>query len=211
MQKFKNHLFLWLAVPVLFALPAFAGDTVCLFDEETDFAGKLFRSMDGSVAEVKTGGAFSGERCLNVTPVFRGCEFFYDRMFVWEHGISEMPVNGEYRYVLFAWKKAAGDTVQLAFRDDRSDLTLTYYSGVLMEYRTRANRKYIEIANQLPSGWQYVIRDMYADLEGVQPNFLLSGIFFIAGEGAPADFDCIYLGTSREALEKIVSEIGAKQ
>jgi hypothetical protein len=180
---------------------------VCLFDEETDFAGKLFRSFDNGTADVVTGSAFNGQRSLAVTPGGRGCESFYDRAFIWEYGIAEKPVAGEFRYVLFAWKKTGGKTIQIGFRDDRSDLVLTYYAGEEQQFRVRKNMKYVQVADIVPETWTVVIRDLYADMEGCQPNMLINGIYFVAGDGKNGSYDSIYLGDSLEKLEQLAAKL----
>lgn len=201
-----RHLFSNGVVAAMLVLPFFTtAEEVCLFDETPDFAEKLFRSFDGGSASVETGPALNGQLLLRVTPSARGCEFFYDRAFVWEYGIDEKPVAGEFRYVLFAWKKEGGSTVQIAFRDDRSDLVMTYYAGQQLEVPVRANMKYVSVADEVPDQWTCVIRDLYADMQGCQPNFLMNGIYFIPGDGVSADFDCIYLSNSRETLEQLAA------
>ena len=179
----------------------------CLFDEDSGFAGKLFRAFDGGAAAVTNGNSFSGNLHLAVTPGTRGCELFYDRAFIWEYAIAEKPVPGEFRYAMFAWKKTGGNTIQLGFRDDRSDLVLTYYAGEKAEHKVRSNMKYIQVADTVPGKWIIVIRDMYTDLQGSQSNLLINGIYFIAGDGQSADYDSIYLSDSREALEQLAAKI----
>lgn len=178
-----------------------------LFDENPEFSEKLFRSGGDSVATVVSGDSFSGDMHLHVTPAFRGCEFFYDEAFVWQYGIDHNPVPGEFRYVLFAWRKSGGSTVQLGFRDDRSNLVLTYFAGEHIEHPTRANRRYIRVAEHPPETWDYVIRDMAADVGEEQPNFMINGIYLIPGDGEAAEFDAIYLGASRDDLEQLVKQI----
>lgn len=180
---------------------------VCLLDEEAGFAEKLFRSQENGTAEVVANSAFNGQYGLAVTPGGKGCEFFYDRAFVWEYGIDATPVTGEFRYVLFAWKKIGGETVQLGFRDDRSDLVLTYYAGEEQQHRVRKNMKYVPVSKTVPEQWTCVIRDLYADLGGCQPNMLINGIYFIAGDGKVANYDSIYLSDSRENLEKLAAKL----
>lgn len=195
-------------VMAVFLLPfVLTAGEICLFDEESEFSGKLFRASGESTAVVTNGSAFGGNLHLTVTSVSRGCEFFYDRAFIWEYAVAEKPVPGEFRYVLFAWKKNGGNTVQVGFRDDRSDLVLTYYAGEKQEHKVRKNMKYVQVAEKVPGAWTCVIRDLYADLDGCQPNLLINGIYFIAGDGESADYDSIYLSDSRDALEQLAVEL----
>jgi hypothetical protein len=180
---------------------------VCLFDEESGFAENLFRSSGASTAVVTEGDAFSGKKFLRVTPESRGCEFFFTPTFVWDYTVAEKPVPGEYRYILFAWRKTGGQTIQLGFSDDRSGTLLTYCAGTKTGYRTVGKRRYVQVADSVPGEWQYVIRDMYADLQGFQFDFMINGISFVAGDGTSADFDCIYLSDDRAALEKLAGQL----
>jgi hypothetical protein len=196
---------------LMMASVASSAAEVCLFDEEGDFSGKLFRSSGPSVAQVVEGDAVSGKKFLNITPALRGCDFFFHREFVWDYTIAEKPVKNEYRYLLFAWKKNGGSTIQLGLRDDRSDLVVTYYAGEPVEHKprdkSRDNMKYVQISTAVPGEWQYVIRDMYKDLGGLQADFMINGVYFVAGDGTSADFDCIYLSDDRAALEKLAAQL----
>ena len=105
----------------------------------------------------------------------------------WNYPIRQHPVEGEYRYLRFAWKgQGQGVMIELA-ADGRwppaNEPVHRYYSG-----RNNTGWAAVEVSPDVPRDWQVVTRDLYRDFG----EFTLTGIAPTAIGGA-AQFDRIEL------------------
>lgn len=95
---------------------------------------------------------FSGAGCIEVLPgQVRG---FAPQPIA----IAARPAPGQFRFVRFAWKQSAGDGILVVLRTRKNE-GFCYYAGVPDPRVPQA----IEISPSLPSTWQMVTRDVYAD------------------------------------------------
>ena len=206
-RKFVFQTFVF-AVFFLFASMLVA-ETVCLFDEQPTMAEDLYRRVGGAMVSLETTDVFSGARCLKVTPpgAFACVIELRGQHFPWEYYVAESPVQGEFRYILFAWKKTGGSAIAMMLINDSyenynqngyfivndgSSLNLTY-----------PHMKMIKTGSSLPDDWQYVIRDLYADFG----EMMITGIHLRPENGEYALYDSIYLSSTREELELMVQKI----
>jgi hypothetical protein len=181
------------------------GPLLKLYDEEAAFAGLL---TAGSPAEQVSGGA-SGPACLKVAAVQRHEVAIPG----WSFPIREKPGPGEYRYLRFRWRKAAGGRdsggimIQFAF-DGSWNEAQRYHAGPNSVNFTPS----LALTGTTPDGWQTVTRDLWAD----HGNGLLTGLALtpMDGEGY---FDGLYLARRRsdlrgeEALRDLAPEWAADE
>ena len=81
--------------------------TLKLFDEEEDFCGKL---VDGTKAEVEKTDVFAGKIALKVGPNGQSVAPSIDG---WD--IKFGNGEGDYKFIMFAWKKKGGNQMQMQF------------------------------------------------------------------------------------------------
>lgn len=108
--------------------------------------------------------------------------------------IRRDPQLGEYRYLVFAWKKTEGTRIALRLAQDGrwgpdaatdDSFSLRYDAGVGEKSHGAARR----LDNRLPAEWAVVTRDLFQDFGA----FNLTGLGFSAVDGGTARFDRIYL------------------
>lgn len=134
---------------------------------------------------------FAGVEAAKVLPMQR----YRSTIPGWQFQIVEKPTKpGEFRYLRFAWKKNGGTGVMIQLHDLHRSWAMRYHAGrnVFNWEPSKA------IAAQLPSDWELVTRDLFADYgAGVITGIALSPL-----DGQLALFDHILLGRSVEALDK---------
>lgn len=158
-----------------------------LLDENEDL---LIALNEGSgVANFIRGEAFTGERCLQVTPPQR----YSSRIPNWSFRIRERPGPGEYRYLRFAWKSTAAHGVMIELADNghwppAAKPLRRYHAG-----RNSTGWASVEASKTPPENWTVVTRDLWKDFG----DFTLTG-FAPTAMGGPALFDRLELLREKE-------------
>lgn len=176
-------------------------DVVALLQDDARLATALTEG-DGDTRLVDEG-AWSGASALRVDAHMRIAR----NVPGWGFRIAENPQPGEYRYLRFAWRVEKGDTAMLALADqgelgEPADGRLRYVVGPKL-----AEWGATKVADEAPSEWTVVTRDLYAD----RGAFLLTGMALLPCGGAMwldhcylgrtlADLDAVTPASVREAL-----------
>ncbi|WP_166830848.1 NPCBM/NEW2 domain-containing protein [Thalassoroseus pseudoceratinae] len=188
-----------------------------LFDEEANFVDSL--NYGTGMASIVTDDAYSGQRCLRVTPPGRGSLDLTERPLP----IRFNPRLGEFQLLHFAWKKDGGRTIGLEVAHDGEigadpdmprlqnrrardwgDLTgLTaidrgmktgyrYYSGIPVEPFKKAKRLDSKLSPEWKSKTVHIVNDF--------GEFSLTGFHFSCPDGNAAWLDSVYLTRTYEDL-----------
>jgi hypothetical protein len=147
-------------------------------------------------ASAETEDVFSGKAALRVAPAQRFCPDIQG----WDFEIAEKPKPGEYRYLRFAWKKAApGGPIMLQFhtRKPTADWNIRYFMGQAPPWESKV------LAPAGPGEWAVVTRDLFKDFGAVT----LGGIAFSPLEGGDGLFDHVLLGRTVEDLDRVTAAV----
>jgi hypothetical protein len=184
-----------LLVPAL-AAAADPPAVVALFEDDTKamLAQLTHGGITGSeanAASAETDDVFSGAAALRVAVTQRFCPDITG----WDFPVAEKPKAGEFRYLRFAWKKAApGGPIMLQFhtRKPTADWIIRYYMGHGPPWESKV------LAPFGPAEWVVVTRDVFKDFGAVT----LGGIAFSPLEGGDGLFDHVLLGRTVEDLDR---------
>jgi len=197
------------AVAAVFAAGVCRAETLKLFDEEDGFVDLISQHAVDSVVEIEAKDVFAGKKALKVTPQ----QSYIETIDGWEYHITDKPGKGEFRYIMFAWKKMGGEGIMIQFPDsgqwggvteaivEPGEPCRRYVAG-----ENVAGWSSIQIDKNIPAKWTPVIRDMYADFG----EFIMTGIAFTPFDGDVGLWDCIYLGTTKDELVKLADKIKNK-
>lgn len=172
-----------------------------VFDEDPQFLPLLTEGK--GQANVEATEKFAGKIALKVTPDQKSQANIAGLAVK----IRENPGPGECRYLRFAWKKQAGDTVVLQVGHDgqfgptgnaRSGATFRYHAGASGEQLGGS----IEVDNKIPGGLTVVTRDLFADFG----EFTFTGVGFAPLDGSFAVFDHLHLARSVDDLSAAKKE-----
>ncbi len=165
-----------------------ASPPLAIFEDEADFADKLNQG-DGKISLVSDD-HYSGKAALRVTPDQR----FNPSLPGLNVKIRQIPAAGEYRYLMFAWKKKGGAQLCLQLSHDGLWGPTADSPGHKFRYHAGPGPECfgasLAIDPKLPEGWTLVTRDLYADFG----EFTLTGLALSPIDGDYALFDHIYLG-----------------
>ncbi len=117
--------------------------------------------------------------------------------------IREHPVDGEYRYIRFAWKKRGGEQIALQFaHDGQWSLELPTGRRYFRYYAGPNDGAYpptaLQVHTGVPDEWVVVTRDLYADFGEIN----LTGFSFHCPDGEAALFDALQLTRSMSDFER---------
>jgi putative heme-binding domain-containing protein len=160
---------------------------VVLFDDDPGFVDLL--TEGAGTACLETADYHRGKAALAVSPPQR----FSAKIPGWAYRIRERPEPGEFRYLRFAWKLAAGDGVMIELAADGNwpaahDSRWRYYSG-----KNTTGWAAVCVAESPPAEWTVVTRDLWKDFG----SFIFTGIAPTA-MGGDAMFDSVELLRSPE-------------
>lgn len=176
-----------------------------LFEDEPSFASLL---TEGS-GQVTMEGAdrYAGQTALRVTPDQK----FRAKLPGLGVNITENPVEGQYRYLRFAWKKRGGQSILLQLNANGAFGPLRGTAGPAFRYEAGAENRFnaaaIRVAERLPGGWTEVTRDLFADFGA----FRLDGLALTPGDGEAALFDHVYLARTLDDLNGCLEPLPAEQ
>jgi hypothetical protein len=170
-----------------------------LFDEQEDIKGDLMHSGNGLSFSLQ--GAYSGGRCLTLTPKSGGqatAAPLYQQQFGhtirnWDFEIAEKPEPGQYRYLQFAWRgdagaKGIGLSVGAAGAGQRA-----FTAGEVTLPELTTGRR---ISDAVPGKWTVVRVDLWEAFK--KPVRVQAMTLMVAG--AAGQFDQIVLGRSERDL-----------
>jgi hypothetical protein len=187
-----------LAALLLPALAAAAEPPLVIELFEDDARTMLAQLTHGGITGGETNAAsaeaddvFSGTTALRVAATQRFCPDIKG----WDFAIAEKPKPGEFRYLRFAWKKAApGGPIMLQFhtRKPTADWNVRYYMGPGPPWESKV------LAPVGPGEWVVVTRDLFKDFGPAT----LGGIAFSPLEGGDGLFDHVLLGRTVEDLDR---------
>ena len=186
-----------------------------LFEDDPSFANHL-KNETGTV-EILSDDVYSGNRAIKVSS--GSAENHQDMN--WNALISEHPRLGEFRYLVFAWKKPVGSSIQLQFahqslpaprlrfweigwpqrqqppsNDERGKrFGYCYEVGVASTSPPHP----LWMHGNVPRDWEVVERDVFNDFG----RFAITGIAFRTGDSNPAWFDHVYLARTKQDVERI--------
>jgi hypothetical protein len=167
-----------------------------IFEDEQQFVADLLEGA-GS-AKLENQDKYSGQSSIKVTPDQR----FNERLFGDGIRIREHPGPNEYRFLRFAWKKKGGQAVCFQINHDGqwgppdgSTAKFRYHAGPTPECYGAS----VLIDSKLPSDWEVVTRDLYADFG----EFNWTGLALSAIDGEYALFDHIYVGRTTRDFELV--------
>ena len=191
-----------------------------LFEDDEKFAPLLNQGMGRFVIDTEQ--PFSGLRSLKVTPPSAENPSIPGL----QAAIFEHPQLGQYRFLLFAWKKQTGTRMQIQFanhrtfgdqglppvRDSQSFDVARRRTLIVDERGQRFGYCYevgavtaqspfpLWLHGDLPRDWQLVQRDLYGDFG----SMLLTGLSLKAIDGDACWFDHLYLARTNADLEYAV-------
>ena len=188
-------------------------DVIEIFEEDEDFISNLTNEDTPTTAEIDDTDSFEGEVCINITApagVTNG-QKYNPNIPGWSYKIVEKPSSAdEVRWIMFAWKKADGDGIMIqfpdngawgvvaaAFVDPPAPGTGRYIAGANMTGWTG-----IQVSEDAPTDWEYVIRDLYEDFE----EFTMTGVALTPFTGIGL-YDSIYLAWTQDELERIAKGV----
>ncbi|HUY89872.1 MAG TPA: hypothetical protein VMV10_14145 [Pirellulales bacterium] len=169
--------------------PAPPAGLLKLFEDEPQFIAAL-TAGDGAIELVRDE-VYSGRAAIKVS----GRQRYIEHLPGVEVKIRKEPkAPDEYRYLQFAWKKRGGEQIFLQ---------LFYPSNWLRHsagpYQGESLGPSIRVANELPSAWTLVTRDLASDFG----EFTTSGIALSPLDGECGRFDHIYLARTLEDFDFI--------
>lgn len=178
------------------------GGLLALFEDQKELPAVL--TEDTAPIELDYLDRYSGEASVRVGNVQR---FGTDSMGV-RAKIRENPGPGEYRFVRFAWKKIGGGEIAIQFhglylKGDRD--WRRYHTGSNKDEFPWGGKSY-GLADEGPSEWTVVTRDLFADYG----EFDLTGLALTAFDRGYAKFDHIYLARMKHDFDKL-GELAAAQ
>ncbi len=170
-----------------------------LFDEQENFKDELSGNVKFSLE-----GAYSGGRCLVVTPpaggnVTVGPPFrppFGEAIRDWDFEIVEKPQPGQYRYLQFAWKATSPQTRGITLRVSESN-----YGGYSFAAGESSPFEGATVTKQTDSPsakWQVVRVDLWA----LSKKPFRIRTLGLGAKGGAAAFDQIVLGRTEADLPK---------
>lgn len=190
-----------------------------LYEDDDAFASAL-NLGDGRVIS-DSEKPFSGEKSLKVQPA----SVSNPSIPGWNEFICEHPRIGQYRFIVFAWKKSTGSRIQLQLANqgrfvdggliNNGDVQQGVFGHSLRRTQTVDERgqRYgycyeqgtaspqgplpLWLNGDLPRDWQLVRRDLFADF-GLFP---VTGLALKSVDGEGAWFDHIYLARTHADLE----------
>jgi len=194
---------------LVFGIGLCGADIVKLFDEEDSFPGMLNQSSQGSFVGFETKDVFCGKKALKVTPY----QSFSENIKGWGYHIADKPGKGEFRYIVFAWKKLGGNGIMAQIADNGQ----WGYAGEPLVVPGVPCRRYvagenvpgwsaIRLSDKIPGKWTLVIRDLYEDFG----EFTMTGIALTPFNGDGGLWDCIYLGTDKKELKELAGKLQNK-
>jgi hypothetical protein len=168
-----------------------------VFEDEPTFVTAL-NEGDGQ-GSLETEDRYTGSAAYRVTPVQR----YREELPGLAVQITEIPGDGEYRYLRFAWKKRGGENILLQLRGDGRWGPSRDGDGAALRYEAGPgnnpfNAAAVKVDDMLPEQWTVVTRDLYADFGA----FRLDGLALTASDGDAALFDHVYLARSESELER---------
>lgn len=170
-----------------------AAELVCLFDEDPAFAKLLVESSAGGTVVARETGGANGRYWLQATPQ----QVFSATIPGWRFPITEVPRDGEFRYLRLSWKKegAGGVMVQVAANGNWGTTTRRFHAGATgLDWPSTALDK------DAPHQWTAETIDLYQAFGGAT---MLTGLALVACTGGPAGFDAIYLARAPSHFESI--------
>ncbi|HEV3007192.1 MAG TPA: hypothetical protein VGX78_22170, partial [Pirellulales bacterium] len=187
------------------------------FEDEPRFLAGL--SQGDAQAKLIRDDSFSGTDCLRLTPGERSNPNYPGVRLP----VRYQPQLGEYRYLLFAWRKPGGGRICLQLAHDGRfgpDARSASVAPAVEMPEGRGTFRYdagagppslggsMRVQGPLPANrWQSVTRDLYADFGA----FDLTGISLVVPDGEEAFFDHIYLARSLDDFQWIDRELAAER
>jgi hypothetical protein len=197
---------------------------VALFEDESDFVGKL-ADGDGT-AIVESSEKQTGSDGLKVMPPGRRAASITG----WDFLIAEEPDFGEYRFVRFAWKGDGNGPISFAIAHDGVFGTSEAIAAPPRRSRRRSNPSYdrgerngyryiagpggendatlapfIKLDGSTPKDWRVAQRDLFGDFGA----FTMTGAGFSSKDGTLA-FDGLYLARSAALFRFIEEDFSGK-
>lgn len=193
-----------------------------LFEDDRELATVL-KNESGQI-EVQPDDVYSGQHALKVTS---GAA---ENLAIpgWDAVIREHPRLGEFRYLVFAWKKMSGKSIQLQLGHAPAPPPLSKAWEIgwstrphppLSDERGKRFGYCYEVGvastspphplwmqGDLPHEWQLVERDLFNDFGA----FIVTGIGLRTGDSNPAWFDHIYLARTKADVERIKTLIKSR-
>jgi hypothetical protein len=168
-----------------------------LIEDDTDGFIKQLNNdgagLDGTQIGQEMRDVYSGVSSIRVTPFQR----YTARIQGWNYPIVEKPQEGQYRYIRFAWKRIDGPGMMIQLHSNGS-WNQRYLAGKRSAL-TAAWGPVLQIADNIPSAWTVVTRDLYKDFGPLTIHgFALTPM----DGGAVGLFDHVYLGRSIEDLDR---------
>jgi hypothetical protein len=176
--------------------PAGPPAVVELFEDDTDTFVPLLKlggeakDGGGKVAAEKAD-TFTGGAAVRVS----GLQRFNHDVRGWAFPVTAKPTPGEYRYLRFAWKKAAPGPImfQLCTAGRNREWVARYHAG-----RTDPPWPAVVLRDIPPADWQVVTRDLVKDFGEMS----VGGIGLSPLQGGDGLFDHILLGRTVEDLDR---------
>jgi hypothetical protein len=149
---------------------------------------------DAARAAQDFGDFYSGVCSVRVTPFQR----FASRLRGWGYQVAEKPGPGQYRYLRFAWKRLGGPGIMIQLHGANGSWNQRYLAGQRSP-TTAAWGPVISVADQAPTEWTVVTRDLFQDFGPLT----ITGLALTPMEGGTAGlFDHVYLGRSVADLDR---------
>ena len=157
-----------------------------VFEDEGEFVAQL--TQGEGTAKLAIDRVYSGQASIKII----ANEKSNANLDGFAYEICEKPRPGQYRFLRFAWRKLAGQTICLSlakngkFGSDKTN-ALGYHAGT----EQPCSPHFLKIGEFAPRDeFVVVTRDLYADFG----EFILTGFGFAAADRSDAWFDHVYLG-----------------
>ena len=186
-----------------------------LFEDDPNFAANL-RNETGTF-EIQSDDVYSGKKAIKVSSGSAENR----QIMNWNAVITEHPRLGEFRYLVFAWKKPIGSSIQLQLAHQTLPVPTSRYweIGWSQQQQPRPHDERgkrfgycyeVGVAStssphplwmhgNVPRDWEVVERDLFNDFG----RFAITGIAFRTGDSHPAWFDHVYLARTKSDVERI--------
>jgi len=169
------------------------GVAVLLDENVKPLIGAIFLSAGGkhpaNSLEVERGDVFAGLESLKQT----GQELHAGKVPGWDFQFVEKPkAANEFRYMRFAWKKADGGSILLAFPQNGGWGGKRYSAGPYA-----LGNSGLKVADAAPKEWTIVTRDVFKDFGPLH----CSGILFSSTGTGSTHWDLLLLGKTVEDLD----------
>jgi len=179
------------------------GMVIELFEDDPDFTAKIPNTDTATTIEAAKDVKYQGKISIRLEsdPGVNNGQHYSPNIAGWTYQITKNPgADDEARWILFAWKKDAGEGIMIQFPNNGAwggqPNGGRYFDGV-----NKAGWAGIQLAEEAPREWEVQIRDLFDDFG----EFTLTGIALTQYDNV-GYYDSIYLAWTEKELKDMLNK-----